>query len=551
MLTKLTISNYALIDQLSVDFHRNLNTVTGETGAGKSIILGALGLILGNRAELTILKNKKQKCIVEGIFNIEDYKLKSFFEKNDLDYDQVSILRREITPAGKSRAFINDTPVNLKTLRELGLQLIDIHSQHQNLDLVNQKFQLELVDIIANSGLILKNYQKSYTEFLLLKKKLDEMKIESEKAKADLDYFQFQFNQLEDAGLKKNEQLELEEELQKLSHAEEIKTALNRVNILLDDEQFSVIQNLKEAHKTIGNIQSFIAEAPELAGRLQSSLLELKDIIDETTVLADQVEHNPDRIGTINDRLNLIYNLQQKHSVVTIEELIGLRNAFDEKINTAVGFEDEIIRLEKDLFDQKQKLENNADQLSSLRKKAFPKIEKSVVADLKLLGMEKSKLDIEHRKLSDFGINGIDSVSFLFSANSDAAPAEISKIASGGEMSRLMLSIKNLLRNSKALPTVIFDEIDSGVSGEIGMKMGNIIKSFSTTTQIINITHLPQIAAKGDLHFQVYKYEKSGKTFTSLKSLTETERVEELARMVSGDSLTESTLKTAAELLRG
>ncbi len=551
MLTKLSISNYALIDQLSVDFHRNLNTVTGETGAGKSIILGALGLILGNRAELTILKDKKQKCIVEGIFNVENYKLNPFFEKNDLDYDRISILRREITPAGKSRAFINDTPVNLKTLRELGLQLIDIHSQHQNLDLVNQKFQLELVDIIANSNLALTTYQKSYLDFQTLKKQLEEMKAESEKAKSDLDYYQFQFNQLEEAVLKEGEQLELEEELRKLSHSEEIKTALTRVNILLDDEPFSVVQNLKEAHKTIENIKNYISEAPELADRLQSSLLELKDIIDETSLLADLVEHNPDRIETINDRLNLIYSLQQKHSVDTIEELIELRNSFDEKIYTAVGFEDEIKRLEAKLVEQKEKLEKNAEILTELRKKAFPKIEKSVVADLKLLGMEKSKLDIQHLKFTDFGINGIDSVSFLFSANSDAAPAEISKIASGGEMSRLMLSIKNLLRNSKALPTVIFDEIDSGVSGEIGMKMGNIIKSFSATTQIINITHLPQIAAKGDLHLQVYKYEKGGKTFTSLKSLSENERVEELARMVSGDRLTESTLKTASELLKG
>lgn len=550
MLAKLTILNYALIDKLSVEFHRNLNTVTGETGAGKSIILGALGLILGNRAELTILKDKNQKCIVEGSFNIVDYKLISFFEKHDLDYDDLTILRREITPAGKSRAFINDTPVNLKTLRELGLRLIDIHSQHQNLDLVNQKFQLELVDIIANSGVAVKNYKKSFIEFQELKKELEEKRLKADKAKADLDYYQFQFNQLEESNLIAGEQVKLESELEKLSHADEIKTALTQAALLIDDEQFSVIQNVKEAHKAVENIQNYISEVPELSERLQSSLLELKDIVAEISLLAEQVEHNPARTETINERLNLIYNLQQKHTVTSVKELMALRNLFDEKINTAVGFDDEIERLETKLVGQKESLKKTANKLTGLRKKAFPKIEKSVIVDLKLLGMEKSELNIEHRILSDFGINGIDSVSFLFSANSDAAPAEISKIASGGEMSRLMLSIKNLLRNSKALPTVIFDEIDSGVSGEIGIKMGNIIKSFSTTTQIINITHLPQIAAKGDAHLQVFKYEKGGKTYTSLKALTDNERVEELAKMVGGDSLTESTLNTASELLK-
>ena len=551
MLAKISISNYALIDKLSVEFHKNLNTVTGETGAGKSIILGALGLILGNRAELLVLKNKAQKCIVEGIFNVSNYKVESFFEENDLDYDPVTILRREITPSGKSRAFINDTPVNLKILRELGLQLIDIHSQHQNLELVNRKFQLELIDTIAKTGKVLESYRQIFSDFLNLKKSLEVLKTKSEKAKADLDYFQFQFNQLEEAALQEGEQTDLEAELEKLSHAEEIKSALIQAVHLLDDEQLSVIQNIKEGQKAIGNIQNYIPEAPELAVRLQSSFIELKDIVEEATYLAEKVEHNPLRIEAINDRLNLIYSLQQKHTVSTVQELIDLRDSFDNKINTVVGYEEEIRLLENNLKEQKEKLEQKANQLTLHRKKSFSKIEKSVVSDLRLLGMEKSKLNIEHQNLPDFGTNGKDSVSFLFSANSDAAPAEISKIASGGEMSRLMLAIKNLLRNSKALPTVIFDEIDSGVSGEIGVKMGNIIKSFSASTQIINITHLPQIAAKGDAHFHVYKYEKAGKTYTSLKLLSETERVEELAKMVSGESLTESTLKTAQELLNG
>jgi len=551
MLTRLSISNYALIDKLSVEFHKNLNTITGETGAGKSIILGALGLILGNRAELLALKDKLKKCIVEGVFEIANYNLNSFFEEYDLDYDATTILRREITPAGKSRAFINDTPVNLKTLRKLGLQLIDIHSQHQNLELSNQKFQLELVDTIAKTEKVLQSYQQTLSVFLNSKKLLEELKSKSEKAKADLDYFQFQFKQLEEANLEEGEQTNLEAELQKLSHAEEIKSALTEAVSLLDDEQLSVIQNLKGSQKSIENIQNYIAEAPELAQRLQSSFIELQDIVDEINSIAEKIEHNPARIEAINDRLNIIYSLQQKHSVSTVSELIDLRDSFDRQINMVVGYDEEIKTLENNLAEQKEKLEQKATQLTLQRKKSFSKIEKSVVSDLRLLGMEKSKMNIAHQNLTDFGANGKDSVSFLFSANSDATPAEISRIASGGEMSRLMLAIKNLLRNSKALPTVVFDEIDSGVSGEIGVKMGNIIKSFSESTQIINITHLPQIAAKGDTHFQVYKFEKAGKTYTSLKQLSENERVEELAKMVGGESLTESTLTTAQELLNG
>jgi len=551
MLTRLSISNYALIDKLSVEFHKNLNTITGETGAGKSIILGALGLILGNRADLLVLKDNSKKCIVEGVFEVANYNLNSFFEEFDLDYDATTILRREITPAGKSRAFVNDTPVNLKTLRKLGLQLIDIHSQHQNLELSNQKFQLELVDTIAKTEKVVESYRQNLSVFLSLKKSLDELISKSEKAKADLDYFQFQYKQLEDANLEEGEQTNLEAELQKLSHAEEIKSALTEAVNLLDDEQLSVIQNLKGSQKSIENIQNYIAEVPELARRLQSSFIELQDIVDEINYIAEKIEHNPAQIEAINNRLNIIYSLQQKHSVSTVSELIDLRDSFDRQINMVVGYDEEIETLDNNLTEQKEKLEQKATQLTLQRKKSFSKIEKSVVSDLRLLGMEKSKLSIAHQNLPDFGANGKDSVSFLFSANSDATPAEISKIASGGEMSRLMLAIKNLLRNSKALPTVVFDEIDSGVSGEIGVKMGNIIKSFSESTQLINITHLPQIASKGDTHFQVYKFEKACKTYTPLKQLSVNERVEELAKMVGGESLTESTLTTAQELLDG
>lgn len=551
MLTRLTISNYALIDHLEVDFHPKLNTITGETGAGKSIILGALALILGNRADLSVLKNKAEKCVVEGNFEIEHYQLAPFFETCDLDYDPHTILRREITPAGKSRAFVNDTPVNLKTLRELGLALIDIHSQHQNLELGNQKFQLDLIDTVGGSKKTLVDYKKLYSDYRSKQKALAELKTKAEKSKSDLDYFQFQFEQLEAAKITDGEQADLESELEQLSHAEEIKSAFLKVKELLDDEQLSAVQNVKESKRAIENIAQYMESAAALGERLQSCWLEMKDMVDEAEMQAEKVEHDPVRIQWLNDRLNVIYDLQQKHNVATESELIALRDSFESKISEVVGFDNEIDGAEKQLESMFENLVGKASELSSLRKAGFPKIEKSIVADLRQMGMEKSKFKIEHTALAEFTPQGKDSVLFLFSANSDAAPAEISKIASGGEMSRLMLAIKNLLRNSKALPTVIFDEIDSGVSGEIAVKMGKIIKLFSGTTQIVNITHLPQIAAKGDAHLQVYKYEKGGKTFTSIRRLNDAERVEELAKMVGGEKPSSATLKTAQELLEG
>lgn len=550
MLTKLSVSNYAIINQLSVEFTNGLNTVTGETGAGKSIILGALGLILGNRADLSVLKDKSEKCVVEGIFEIGNYKLEKFFVKNDLDFDTQTILRREITPTGKSRAFINDTPVNLKVLKNLGLKLIDIHSQHQNLELSNQQFQLNLLDSVAGNHQLLNKYKIQHTNFLSLKKELKSLFEKAENANADLDYFQFQFNQLDEAKLQENEQDELEQELEQLTHAEEIKAAFVKVKQLFEDEQFSVIQNIKDCQKELEKIKNYVAEAPQLAERIQSSLFELKDILEETERIADDIEHDPKRIEWVNDRLNLIYSLQQKHHVSTVMELIELKNYFDEKINTVVAYEAEIEKLNRSLLEQEKHLKEISEKLTHKRTQVFSKIQKSVLADLNQLGMPKSKFIIEHENTHDYTANGCDSVSILFSANTDAEANEISKIASGGEMSRLMLAIKNLLRSSKALPTVIFDEIDSGVSGEIALKMGNIIKSFSTSTQIINITHLPQIAAKGDSHFQVYKLEEKGKTFTSIKKLSNKERIEELAKMVGGDNFTDSNKKSAEELLK-
>ena len=551
MLTRLSISNYAIIDNLNIEFHEKLNSVTGETGAGKSIILGALGLILGNRADLSVLKDQSKKCIVEGVFEIGNYNLLSFFEENDLDFESTTIIRREITSSGKFRAFINDTPVNLKTMRDLGLCLIDIHSQHQNLELGNRKFQLDLVDTVSGSAEVLQQYRVIYSEFIQLNKDLYELIEKSEKESADLDYWQFQFNQLNEAGLQENEQEEQETLLAQLNHAEEIKNAFTEVRHLLDQEHFSVLTNLKESRKRLENIQNYISDVPGLVERLQSSLFEIRDILDETERLAADIEHDPAKIEIISERLNLIYSLQQKHHVNSVNELIELKNSFDEKINQVTGYEDEIRTVKNNLEKCRLKLEEKAKELTAIRKKSFKQIETAIVGDLQQLGMLKSKLEVVHEQLTDFSSSGKDAVSFMFSANTDSAPNEISKVASGGEMSRLMLAIKNLLRKSKALPTVIFDEIDSGVSGEIALKMGNIIKSFSASTQIINITHLPQVAAKGDAHYLVYKFEENGKTYTSIKQLNQTERIVELAKMVGGENYSETTLKTANELLNG
>lgn len=549
MLSRLTISNYALINKLQIQFHANLNTITGETGAGKSIILGALGLIIGNRADLSVLKNKEEKCIVEGQFEIGNYALDYFFEENDLDYDSSSILRREITPSGKSRAFINDTPVNLKILRELGLKLIDIHSQHQNLDLSNQKFQLDLVDSVAESSKELNAYKRAFANYKKTQKELAELIENAEKAKSNIDYFQFQYNQLEEARLVENEQSQLETELEQLTHAEDIKTAFNEVVNFLDNESFSVLQNVKDCYRSLSKISDYHNDAKEIADRLESAAIELNDIHGEISLLSERVEFNPDRVEEVNNRLSLMYSLQQKHSVTTVAELIELRNDFEGKINRAVSFEEEIILAKTQLAEYEKELEKAANALTKSREKAFSKIERSVVADLKEMGMSKAKLQITHKLHDSFLPEGKDTIAFLFSANADTTPDEISKIASGGEMSRLMLAIKNLLRMSRALPTIIFDEIDTGVSGKIAHKMGEIIKIFSTNTQIINITHLPQIAAKGDAHFVVYKHEEKGKTFTSVKELDKNERIEELAKMVGGEKLTNAAINAAKELL--
>lgn len=550
MLTRLRIQNYALIRELDVDLRTGFSIITGETGAGKSILLGALSLILGQRADSSVLKDKSVKCVVEAVFRVEGLGLEELFLANDLDFDNFAIFRREINPAGKSRAFINDSPVMLKTMQDIGIRLIDIHSQNQNLELNNQAFQMMVVDICAGNQELLVTYKQNYRDFRKLISDLAEAETMAEKSKADLDYFQFQFDQLYKAALIENEQALLEKELEILTHAEEIKAGLSNVSELLNGENISALIQVKTSIGLITKLNNFLPDAKGLSQRLESLYVDLKDVADEAGSIGEKVEYDPDRIGSINERLDLIYSLQQKHHVKSVDELIVLRNSLEAKILAVSSNEEEIQRLVqlKDL--KKAEVEELSNRLSVKRQSVVDEIEMRVIRQLLQLGMPNSKFKVEISSLLSPGSHGMDTVSFLFTANKNGVLCEISKVASGGEMSRVMLVIKALISKSKALPTIIFDEIDAGVSGDIAERMGIILKEISADMQVINITHLPQIAAKGDHHFLVYKQDSESETTTRLKLLTKSERIEELAKMLSGENITAAAILNAEELLK-
>jgi len=550
MLTRLRIQNYALIRELDVDLRPGFSIITGETGAGKSILLGALSLILGQRADSSVLKDKSVKCVVEAVFRVDGLGLEELFLANDLDFDNFAIFRREINPAGKSRAFINDSPVMLKTMQDIGIRLIDIHSQNQNLELNNQAFQLMVVDICAGNHELLVTYKENYKDFRKLIGELAEAETMAEKSKADLDYFQFQFDQLYKAALTENEQELLEKELEILTHAEEIKAGLSNVSELLNGENISALIQVKTSIGLINKLNNFLPDAKGLSQRLESLYVDLKDVADEAGSIGEKVEYDPDRIGFINERLDLIYSLQQKHHVKSVDELIVLRNSLEAKILAVSSTEEEIQRLVqlKDL--KKAEVEDLSNRLSVKRQSVVGEIEVRVIRQLLQLGMPNSKFKVEISSLLSPGSHGMDTVSFLFTANKNGVLCEISKVASGGEMSRVMLAIKALISKSKALPTIIFDEIDAGVSGDIAERMGIILKEISADMQVINITHLPQIAAKGDHHFLVYKQDSESETTTRLKLLTKSERIEELAKMLSGENITAAAILNAEELLK-
>jgi DNA repair protein RecN (Recombination protein N) len=549
MIRSLSVINYAIIEELEIQFSGGLTTITGETGAGKSILIGALGLILGNRGDASVLKNKEMKCVVEGIFRFQNNKLTFLLETNDIEPDENIILRREISPNGKSRAFINDTPVSLQVLKEAGDFLIDIHSQHENLDLNHNLYQLGVLDAYSASSLMLEAYQQEYRKFTVLSKELEALKSESTRAGAELDFIKFQFQELDQAKLKEGETQELEQMLETLSHAEEIKTGLYSVYQAVSGDENNAVNLLKEAENTLIRLEKFYPAAAILKQRINSSVIELRDISSEMERLADKTEVDPARLELVQERLNLLYSLMQKHRLGSLEELIQLRNQLDDRILELSSAEFRINDLEKELKIQSAKVSELAEKLSDHRNKSIPAMEKTIVELLVQLGIPNAQFKIRNQISEAPGLYGIDSVKFLFTANRKTDLQDIAKIASGGELSRLMLSIKSIISGSLGLPTIIFDEIDTGVSGEIAYRVGKIMKEMSVERQVFAITHLPQVAAKGDHHFLVYKDEKESGTRTEIRQLNNNDRLVEIARMLSGEQTTDAALANARELL--
>ena len=556
MLQKLTISNYALIDNLEISFGRGLNILTGETGAGKSIILGALSLILGQRAESRYFFNQQKKCVIEGSFKIDSFHLKQFFLDNDLDYEAETVLRREISADGKSRAFVNDTPVNLPSLKSLGEKLIDIHSQHATREINDPEFQLLVVDSVAKHHDLLNDYRSGFRAFKKETLRLQRLIEESNKAKADLDYYQFQYDELEKANLSEGEQEKLEQELYALNNAGEIKRSLSAVYYLMEEGESSAIIQLREAGHHLSSLEKFNPLIEELNQRLNSAIIELKDIAAETETIEQQTHTDERKAEEVNARLSLLYNLQKKHRVNDTAALLQLQDELSGKIQQAVFGDEAVEKLQKQLANDQKELTKLAEQLSANRKKAIPQIEKQVLQTLSEMGMENAAMMIEllipagrNSPSGGLGDNGLDLIRFLFTANKGHRLAEMSKVASGGELSRLMLAIKSLIAQNTALPTIIFDEIDTGVSGEVANKVGVVMEQLSNNLQVITITHLPQIASKGDNHYFVFKDDEGAITYTRIKQLDQQQRVLEIAKMLSGDRPGESALQNARELL--
>ena len=552
MLKRLFVKNYILIDELDISFDKGMSVITGETGAGKSILLGALELILGQRADSGTLLHKMSKCIIEGTFQISKDKYADFFEKNDLDFESETHIRREITPEGKSRAFINDSPVNLATLKELTQQLVDIHSQHETMLLNSGAFQLQLVDAYAKNSKHLANYKSLFSKLKSEKQQLETLKELEAKGKADLDYFNFQLTELGEALLKNpDEQSQLEHDLEKLENAEEIKEKLFSAYQSINGGEVTLLSNLKSCASQLQSLIKFDVRYQEFYNRLNSSCVELKDIADELEDAANDINADSQQLQIITDRLNLIYRLQQKHRVSTVQELMNIEADLAEKVTNIGSLQDKIESIEKQLIAHNKELIAGADVLSANRKKAIPKIETEINKMLVEVAMSAASIKIECLDLpiDDFNSEGANQIKFLFSANKGGTHKEISKVASGGELSRLMLCIKAMMAELSDMPTVIFDEIDTGISGETAAKVGGIVKKMAENHQVIAITHLPQMAGKGHHHYFVYKTEGKDKTHTSLKLLNDSERIQEIARMLSGEQLTDAAIDNAKALI--
>jgi DNA repair protein RecN (Recombination protein N) len=549
LLASITIRNYALINELHIDFSSGLSIITGETGAGKSILLGALGLVLGNRADSSTLKNTNKKCVIEAIVSIDTYNLQDFFETEDIDYERNTILRREILPSGKSRAFINDTPVTLLVLTALRARLIDIHSQHQTLQVSDQEFQFQLLDAVANNESMLAAYKSGLASYTKEKKKLEEIQLAQREANLQYDYNSHLYNELLEAELIEDEQELLEEKLEKINNVEEIKQNLTEAVQITTDENIGIQHLLYLLEQKLIKIDSYSKEYQELSNRVSSVKIELDDIVGDLESAFEQVDFNPSEATQLNDRLQFIYNLQKKHYVNSISELLIIQKELSEKVSTVETAEQSIHNQKTVVEAIVNKLDVVALKISESRKKIIPKVSKQLETILDNLGMTHARFQIKNTLSEKYYTNGKDRLEFLFSANKGGQYGELKKVASGGELSRIMLAIKKVLSENSQLPTIIFDEIDSGVSGEISNKMAHIMSQMSQKMQVITITHLPQIAAKGNQHYKVFKEEVNNSTITNLKLLSEDERIVEIAEMLSGKNISDSALTHAKELL--
>lgn len=549
MLTNLSIKNYALIDHLNVKFTNGFTVITGETGAGKSILLGGLSLVLGKRADLSSLREKEDKCIVEAEFEISKYGLESFFMENDLDYETKTIIRREILPSGKSRAFINDSPVTLDILSQLGDQLIDVHSQHQTLRLADNDFQLKVIDALADNGQVISAYSSKLLLYQSTQKELQKLVDFQNSATKEHEYNSFLLQELISAPLKEGILEELEEQYEQLNNVEIILEQLSHGQQLLNDEQIGLVNLLTELKQVSNKLASFGHQYSDINERIKSVFIELDDISTELNILNDKVEADPQLLEQVNAKLQLLYDLLKKHKVQTIPELMEIRNALDEKVSATENVVADIDRKKKELHQLETALNTEASNISKRRKLVIPKLKEQLEETLIDLGMASATFKIDISPSKEFKSTGKDDLSFLFSANKGSAYGDLKKVASGGELSRIMLTIKAILARYEQLPTMMFDEIDTGVSGEISNKMGDIMKDMSNTMQIFSITHLPQVAAKGVHHFKVYKEEELMGTNTKMKRLSSEERVVELAEMLGGKTLSDSALAHARQLL--
>lgn len=548
MLKNLTIKNYALIKHLELQPSSHLNVITGETGAGKSIMLGAIGLLMGNRADTKVLWNEDEKCIIEGSFDLSNYKLKPVFKSEDLDYDDTTVIRREISPSGKSRAFINDTPVTLEVMRRIGNLLMDIHSQHETLELGNQSFQLQLIDAFAGNTPLRDQYAEAWGNYIKAKRAFDKLTNEATALREESDYIKFQLDELRKADLTENEQETLESELKVMEHAEEIKNRFNVILQLLSVSEFNVQTALADIKNEMQHLADFSPSYESLFQRLESTRIELEDIAGEIEKEEGTIEFDALRIEFVKERLSSIYRLQKKHRVNDIKELLTIQEVLQQKADLTSNLDEELERSKKVFEESFEKVKSLAEKLSESRKKTFSPLSKQITKLLQELGIPDASLTIDLATTAP-SATGIDQIDILFSANKGIAPKSMAQVASGGEFSRLMFSVKYVMAEKTAMPTLILDEIDNGISGEIAIKLGNLMQEMSRNHQLITISHLPQIAAKGDAHFFVFKDNTEKKTVSSIRKLTDLERVEEIAKMIGGANPSKIALENAQELL--